>query len=216
MRGSSMVDEASEVPKRGRPKTFARDRAIDVAMEAYWREGTDDVPLNEVCRRAHVAKPGVYREFGGEDGLMDAALERYAETVLSPFFEQVASDRPFAEVLEALIEFMTDTDHTRPAGCLLAKMRVVSSHLGAATRSRAEALGADARVRYADWVERAKGRGEIARDVPTNVAAAFIDTQFTWLLVQMASGAEPGLLRAQARLAFVGLVVGVDRASPPS
>jgi len=211
-----MADEASEAHKRGRPKTFARDRAIDVAMEAYWREGTDGVPLNEVCRRAQVAKPGVYREFGGEDGLMDAALERYAETVLAPFFEQVAGDRPFAEVLEALIEFMTDADRDMPAGCLLAKMRVVSSHLGAATRSRAEALGADARARYADWVELAKRRGDIAPRVPTDVAAAFIDTQFTMLLVQIAAGADPEQLRAQARLAFVGLVDGGDRASPAS
>lgn len=111
---------------------------------------------------------------------------------------------------------MTDADRAMPAGCLLAKMRVVSSHLGPATRSRVEALGTDARVRYADWVERAKGRGEIPPSVPTDVAAAFIDTQFALLLVQMAAGAEPGSLRAQARLAFVGLVVGVDRASPPS
>jgi len=211
-----MVDEASEAPKRGRPKTFARDRAIDVAMEAYWREGTDGVPLNEVCRRAHVAKPGVYREFGGEDGLMDAALARYAETVLAQVFERIAGDRPFAEVLEALIEFMTDTDRDMPAGCLLAKMRVVSSRLGPATRARADALGADARARYADWVELAKGRGEIAPGVPTNVAAAFIDTQFTMLLVQMAAGADPEQVRAQARLAFAGLVAGGDRASPAS
>ena len=211
-----MVDEASEAPKRGRPKTFARDRAIDVAMEAYWREGTDGVPLNEVCRRAHVAKPGVYREFGGEDGLMEAVLARYAETVLAQMFERITGDRPFAEVLEGLIEFMTDADRDMPPGCLLAKMRVVSSRLGPATLARAEALGAAARARYADWVELAKGRGEIAPSVPTNVAAAFIDSQFTMLLVQMAAGADPEQLRAQARLAFVGLVAGGDRASAAS
>lgn len=211
-----MVDETSEAPKQGRPKTFARDRAIDVAMETYWREGTDDVPLNEVCRRANVSKPGVYREFGGEDGLMDAALERYAETVLPQIYGQIGDDRPFAEVLEVLIGFMTDADRDMPAGCLLAKMRMVSSHLGPATQARAEALSGDARARYAVWVERAKARGEIAPGVPTDVAASFIDTQFTLLLVQMAAGAEPDLLRAQARLAFVGLVAGVDRASPPS
>lgn len=62
-------------------------------------------------------------------------------------------------------------------------------------------------------MERANRRGEIAPGVPTDVAAAFNDTQFTLLLVQMAAGADPGLLRAEVRLAFVGLVVGVDRAS---
>jgi hypothetical protein len=65
-------------------------------------------------------------------------------------------------------------------------MRVLSSDLGPATTARVEALGAHARVTYADWEERAKTRGEIASRVPTTVAAAFIDTQFTMLLVQMA------------------------------
>ena len=201
-----MVVGASEAPKRGRPKTFDRDRVIAVAMDSYWREGTDGVPLNEVCRRAQVSKPGVYREFGGEDGLMDAVLERYAGTVLSPTWELTTHDRPFAEVLATLVGFLTDDGDTRPAGCLLAMMRVLSSDLGPATKARVEALGAHARGIYADWVERAKTRGEIAPSVPTTVAAALIDTQFTMLLVQMALGADPGLLRAQAGLAFAGLV----------
>jgi AcrR family transcriptional regulator len=152
-----------------------------------------------------VSKPGLYREFGGEDGLMDTALERYAETVLAPTWEQTTHDRPFAEVLATLVGFMTSADGTRPAGCLLSTMRVLSSDLGPATKARAEALGARARGIYADWVERAKTRGEIAPSVPTTVAAAFIDTQFTMLLVQMALGADPELLRAQAGLAFAGL-----------
>jgi AcrR family transcriptional regulator len=182
---------------------------IAVAMDSYWREGTDGVPLNEVCRRAQVSKPGVYREFGGEDGLMDAVLERYAETVLSPTWELTTHERPFAEVLATLVGFLTDAGDTRPAGCLLAMMRVLSSDLGPATKARVEALGAHARGIYADWVDRAKTRGEIASSVPTTVAAALIDTQFTMLLVQMALGADPGLLRAQAGLAFAGLTGAV-------
>lgn len=200
---------ASTAPRRGRPKTFDRDRVVDVAMDCYWREGTDAVPLNELCRRAQVSKPGIYREFGGEDGLMDAVLERYTETVLAPTWELTTRDRPFAEVLATLVGFMIDAGDTRPAGCLLSMMRVLSSHLGPATTARVEALGAHARVTYAEWVERAKARGEIASGVPTPVAAAFIDTQFTMLLVQMALGADPELLRAQAGLAFAGLVGAV-------
>ena len=152
---------ASTVPRRGRPKTFDRDRVIDVAMDCYWREGTDAVPLNELCRRAQVSKPGIYREFGGEDGLMDAVLARYAETVLAPTWEQTTHDRPFAEVLATLVGFMTGADGSKPAGCLLSMMRVLSSDLGPATTARVEALGAHARVTYAEWVERAKMRGEI-------------------------------------------------------
>ncbi|MBT5864543.1 MAG: helix-turn-helix transcriptional regulator, partial [Ilumatobacter sp.] len=55
-------------------------------MDAYWREGPDAVSLNEICRRAGVSKPGLYRAFGGEDKLLDAALEHYADVVLAPYF----------------------------------------------------------------------------------------------------------------------------------
>jgi hypothetical protein len=46
--------------------------------------------------------------------------------------------------------------------------------------------------------------------VPTEVVAAFIDTQFMTLLTQMALGEDPQVLRAQAALAFAGLTGGAD------
>lgn len=203
-----MVVESSGGRRRGRPKTIDRERVIDVAMDSYWREGTDAVSLNELCRRADVSKPALYREFGGEDGLMDATLEHYAETVLAPMLDRTTDDAPFAEVLAAMIDIMLDINRDMPAGCLLAKMRVLSSQLGPATQNRADNLRAEARARYVDWVERAKARGEIAEDVPTTVAAAFIDNQFTALLIQIAQGDEPDMLRAQASLSFTGLTNG--------
>ena len=199
------VTKSSPTRGRGRPKTFDRARVVDVATESYWREGTDSVSLNELCRRADVSKPGVYREFGGEDGLMAAVLDHYDDTVLAPMFERIAEERPFPEVLTELVEFMTDLDRGMPAGCLLAKMRVLSSNLGPVTQARVDALREDARARYADWVERAKARGEVDPSIPTTTAAAFIDAQFTALLTQVALGEDPELLRAQARLTFAGL-----------
>lgn len=208
--------ESSDIRRRGRPKTFDRDRMIDVAMECYWREGTDGVSLNELCRLADVSKPSVYREFGGEDGLIAAVLEHYADTVLAPALEQTTQDRPFAEVLTTLVEFMTELDRGMPVGCLLAKMRVLSSRLGPATQALLDTLREDARASYADWVERAKARGEIAPSIPTEIAAAFIDNQFTALLIQVALGEDPDVLRAQARLTFAGLTGGVSERSCPA
>ena len=205
-----VMAEAGDIRGRGRPKTFDRDRMIDVAMDCYWNEGTDGVSLNDLCRRAAVSKPGVYREFGGEDGLMDAVLERYADTVLAPTWELTTQHRPFGEVLDELVGFMTDPDRGMPTGCLLTKMRVLSSRLGPATQSRVDALREEARATYTRWVERAKVRGEITSRAPTTVMAAFIDTQFTTLLTQMALGEDPELLRAQAALAFAGLTGGFD------
>ncbi|MFT6397207.1 MAG: AcrR family transcriptional regulator, partial [Bradymonadia bacterium] len=76
----------TETPKkrgRGRSKTFDRERTLNVAMDNYWRDGVDGVSLNETCRRAGISKPGLYREFGGEDQFTSAVLARYCETVLT-------------------------------------------------------------------------------------------------------------------------------------
>ena len=71
-------------PSRGRPKTLDRDHVLDVAMDSYWKEDIGSLSLNEICRRSGVSKPGLYREFTNEDGLMKAVLIRYEEQVLSP------------------------------------------------------------------------------------------------------------------------------------
>jgi hypothetical protein len=81
-----------------------------------------------------------------------------------------------------VVEMQTDTNHARPPGCLFVNMRTSPSHLGSATRVRVAALREGARAIYADWVEGAKQRGEIASGVSTAVAAAFLDTQCTSLI----------------------------------
>lgn len=189
----------------GRPRTFDRGEVIEVAVESYWRDGVEGVSFNEICRRAGVSKPGVYREFGGEDGLMDAALAHYAETVLAPNFNLVTNDLAFSEALDVLVELMTDANRAGPAGCLLAKMQHTPARLGEATAARVEQLRGHARSSYAAWVDQAKERGEVSPKVSTTVAAALIDIQCTTLLVQTALGEDPELLRAQARMAFASM-----------
>lgn len=198
-------------PSVGRPRTFDRASVAAVAVESYWTDGVGEVSLNEICRRAGVSKPGLYREFGGEDGLMDAALAHYAETVLDPNFESVADDVPLADLLSGMIDWMVDVDRSGPAGCLLANMRQMPDRLGRETSERVAALRERARSSYAALVERAKETGEVSPTVSTDVAAALIDFQLTNLLVQVALGEDPEMLREQAKLSFAGLTNSVFR-----
>jgi hypothetical protein len=94
-------------------------------------------------------------------------------------------------------------------GCRAAAA-VQGSLPGPTVRARVEALRGSARAFYADWVDQAKKRGEIPPGVPTSVAAVFLDIHSTTLLVQMALGEDPELLRAQAALAFAGLTGAAD------
>jgi len=191
---------------RGRPKTFDRARTLDVAIDSYWRDGVDAVSLNEICRRAHVSKPGLYREFGNEDQLMDAALTRYSETVLAPVLATLSDDRPFRETLDSLIEFTTREETPDvPSGCLFSKMRSFRWRLGPITGEHVDRLREDAVRAYASWLETCADRGEIELPAPLEVTAAYVDAQLTMMLTRVSAGEDPATVRAHANLAFAVL-----------
>ena len=170
-------------------------------MDAYWGEGPDALSLNEICRRAGVSKPGLYRAFGGEDQLMDAVLERYAEVVLAPNMAAVDVDAPLVDTLGSIITSFTSVERAGPPGCLLARLQH-TNELGPVVSKRIDTLRREARTAYATLIEAAKSRGEVAKGVPTEVAAAMIDIQCNTVLARMSAGEDPKLLRDQAMLAF--------------
>ena len=173
-------------------------------MASYWCEGACHVSMNELCRRADVSKPGVYREFGSEDGLMDAALAHYHTTVIAPLIALLDSPRPFGETLELLLSFSTaPSDH--PPGCLLADLRGAPARPGPLTAARVEAMTHALREAYGRWFSQAQARGEVDAALELELGTHFIDTQLTTVVTQMALGADPHLTRAQAELAFRAL-----------
>jgi AcrR family transcriptional regulator len=210
------MEKEREKRGRGRPQTLDRQRTVEVAMTSFWCDGVRDVSMNEICRRAHVSKPGVYREFGNEDGLMEAAVELYRRTVVTPLLDAFALNQPFWEVLDFVLHAVTEPSG-KPAGCLVAELRSAPSGLGSATAAKVSAVAEEMRHAYEQWFRRAQARGEVDATVSPVLAAHFIDTQLTSVLLQMRLRTDPELVRAQAHLAFRALHragPGRDSASP--
>ena len=134
---------------------------IDTAIEAYRRRDPVDVSINEICQMARVSKPSLYREFGNEDGFTRAALDRYAERVLSDVFAILQSGKGLQGTLEELTDFACD-DPQMETGCLFLKMRAGKHRLGPDTRARIEELDAAAQSAYAAFLQDCCDRGEWA------------------------------------------------------
>ncbi len=195
------MSDDRQTRRRGRPKTVDRQRVIAQAMEHYWREGIHALSLNEVCRRASLAKPALYREFGDEDGLKEAVLLEYREQVLLPVLRALTRELPFAEIAQRLIVGMS-SDRGTPAGCLFTQMRFVRQRLGPATKARLEALEQERRQGFEAWYRKAQERAEVSSQIDPALAAHYIDTQLTAVLMQMKTDEPVEMVRAQARLAF--------------
>lgn len=191
-------------PALGRPKTFDRDHVIAIAMQAYWDEGQAEVSLNEVCRRAKVSKPTLYKEFGSEDGLKQAVLIDYHKMTLAPLFDMLEQDQPFGDGLAALAEYIL-RDHRElgmPNGCLFVDMCQCREHLGALTGAQVDQFTVLSLTVFETWIETAKANDELNPSVSPRTAAIYFDAQIASVMNMQRQGASAQDLQAVFRLAL--------------
>jgi AcrR family transcriptional regulator len=188
-------------PKRGRPKTLDADRTLDIALDAYWRADPADVSVNRICDLAAVSKPALYREFGGEDGLMLAALDRYADTVLSDIFDILDPARPLDDALAALTEFASANSKMQ-TGCLFYKMRAGKHRLGPRTRERVEQIDAGAVAAFTAYLGARRAAGDWNGAQPAAAMARYLVEQIGLALTQRAAGEELGQVRSTLTIAL--------------
>ncbi|MDG2033475.1 MAG: TetR/AcrR family transcriptional regulator, partial [Rhodospirillales bacterium] len=190
----------------GRPKTLDRDHVLHVAINSYWSEGPTAISINEICRRAGVSKPGLYREFGGEDGLKRAALDAYRDNVLTILFQIFDADIPFGDAIDALIELTTQDRAAMdiPMGCLFEQMRVCCKKFGPKTNAAINYTRTNKQARIEDWINRAKENGQMAAQISTPIAALYVSSQITSVIMMQAEGVSSIQITEFLKFAFNG------------
>lgn len=190
---------------RGRPKEVDSAHAADLAMDQFWRAGIHALSLNALCKLTGLSKPSFYREFGDQDGLIAASLERYRALVVVPLLSLMTQPLPFQELLHDIVQAMTSPGE-RPPGCLFSTLRVEQETLGPKTKAVVQQIEAERIAAMTAWLKRAQQNQELRGDIPDHLGARFLDSQFTLILLMMGSGHPPDNIRAQAMLALTALV----------
>lgn len=105
--------------RRGGPRTFDRDEAVDIAMHLFWRHGFEGVSLNDLTSAIGIAPPSLYAAFGSKAGLYREALDRYSS--LPSAFGDLQPAGSLCEAVDGLlnraIDAVTDPDGER--GCMI-------------------------------------------------------------------------------------------------
>lgn len=195
------MSDLDPAPARGRPRKMNNDDVLDIAMTAYWQGDPADVSVNAICQLAGISKPSLYREFGSEDGLTCAVLDRYAERVLSDMFVVLHSGKGLRESLDALIDFASD-DPRMETGCLFYKMRAGKHRLGPQTRARVDEIDAAAQAAYAAFLQSCRDAGDWPGGLPIAAAAKYLGEQIALAITQRASGEDPARIREMLKLAL--------------
>lgn len=186
---------------RGRPTTFNREAVLTLAMNCYWCEGVKTLSINEICRRISIAKPTLYREFGGEDGLLQAVLEHYEKEVLGSLLPLVLEAPTLQLGLQELMIAIT-TPSENPLGCLFVRLKQNASQLGPLTRTLVEQLQKKMQLLYQNLIDIDQKKGLVRDDIDTAFVAKYIDTQLMTMLEQISRGEDMKMVRKQGELAL--------------
>lgn len=188
-------------PSRGRPSTLDADKTLDIAMQAYWRSDPADISINAICALAGVSKPALYRQFGNEDGLMRAVLDRYAQTVLSDIFAILGRNDPLNATLDALIQFASQ-DVKMETGCVFFKMRAGKHRLGPKTLAGVNDIDAGAVSAFTAYLTSRRTAGDWTGAQSPATAARYLVEQIGLALTQRAGGESPDQVRDTMAMAL--------------
>lgn len=198
------MDNIEHTARRGRPSTRNREQVLETALHAYWQDDRAATSVNAICTLAGVSKPSLYRDFGSEDGLTTAVLERYRDWVLAPLGELLTSPTSYADKLQALIDFASE-DPQMATGCLFVKMRATRSRFGEQTQATIASIETQLLHQYTQFFQAAEQSGEWASPMSTELAAGYLNEQLSLAASQRAAGKASDLVRSWLSLALSGL-----------
>ena len=178
------------IKKKGRPKTIDLEKIKKIAMSIYWSHGPTNVSLNEICYKAKISKPGFYREFGGEDGLMKSALLLYKNSLIQQILDILNLEKTFDEPLDLLVaQIIENKDkEQKENGCLLAKFRQSRKKFGKKTQEQIDIILKERHLVFELWIKKAKSKGEFSLPLTSNFVANYIISQLDYAVSGLANG----------------------------
>src|SRR5438552_872534 len=103
---------------RGRPRAFDADKALDRALQVFWRKGYEGTSLSDLTRAMGINRPSLYAAFGDKEALFRKVLDRYVEGP-SAYVREALEEPTARAVVERLLlgtaELLTDMAPSPPA-----------------------------------------------------------------------------------------------------
>lgn len=175
----------------GRPRAFDMERALDRALEVFWRKGYEGATLCDLTAAMGINPPSLYAAFGNKEGLFRRALDRY-ETLHEAFWNDALAAPTAYEAIARLLESTAISlgDKRNPPGCLMVQGALCGGEECDAVKQELTARRDASVALIRERLRRAKREGDLPDDADPAGLARFVATVIHGMAVQAAGGAS--------------------------
>ena len=187
----------------GRPREFDLEKALDQALNVFWRKGFEGASLPDLTKAMGINRPSLYAAFGNKEELFRRAMERYLEGPACHTREALAEPtaRAVAERwLRGTIELLTRPRH--PRGCFMVQGALACGQAGDAVRREMARHRANGEAALRERFERAQSEGDLPRECNAADLARYVAAVNFGLSVQAAGGAKRAELESVVDMAL--------------
>jgi AcrR family transcriptional regulator len=187
----------------GRPRNFDTGKALEAALNLFWRKGYEGTTLPDLTHAMGINRPSLYAAFGNKQSLFKKVIDRYTTGPAS--YVRAALAQPTAravaeKLLKGAVENLTNPAH--PRGCLAVQGALACGDDADCMRQELirhrESLVKALRAR----LSRAKREKDLPPDSNPSDLARYLATIMHGLSVQASSGATRKELQKVATLSL--------------
>ena len=186
----------------GRPREFNIDRALERAMELFWRQGYEGTSVADLTRELGLTRPSLYAAFESKEALFLRALDLYEARA---GYRQAALTAPTASTYaRALLEGAADLhgDKRNPPGCLGVQGALACAPQSDSIRKELIRRRKIGESNILDRLKRAKTEGDLPPDADPAGLARYLSIVIYGITIQAAGGATRKELLSAAELAL--------------
>ena len=202
----SEIGRPAPVParRRGRPRAFDRDAALDRALGLFWTQGFEGTSIADLTEALDINPPSLYAAFGSKEELFREVLNLYIRAYGLPLEQALTEERTtldaVARILRAAARLFPAG--STPGGCMICNggltwappHRSVANVVAGTRDLMVSALGGR--------IMAGKAMGEIPGDFDPLTLARFVAAVIEGMAVQARDGADEATLLGIADVAL--------------
>jgi AcrR family transcriptional regulator len=206
-KSSISVSQSTKLTKaparKGRPRSFEPDKALERALQLFWRKGYEGTSLSDLTEATGVNRPSLYAAFGDKEALFRKALDRYAEGPAA-YVRRSLEEPKARSVVERLLHGAVDllTDPRTPQGCLLVQGALSSGKVADPVRRELITRRRQGEAALRERLKRAMKEGDLPPSANSTDLARYVATTIYGMAVQAAGGATRAELQRVIQLAL--------------